>query len=105
MTKETAFTPLEKQQTVAEAISAAILDLLRQKQLSAGDKLPPERELAEMLGLTEETICRVIAELRRTGIIEAPRGKIIVLDRERLQNIADENPVSRSKPPKYSAAQ
>lgn len=62
------------------------------------------KELAEMLGLTEETISRVISELRRAGIIEAPRGKIIIQNRERLQDIADENPASPSKSSTYSAA-
>ena len=37
MTEETTFIPLEKQQTVPEAIAAEIFNLLRQKHLSAGD--------------------------------------------------------------------
>jgi len=93
--------------TAVEKIAACILFM--QHQDKSGVEQSPiqlsRRELAEMLGLGEETICRVMAELRRTGIIEAPRGNVIVLDRDRLQDIADETPVSRYKPLKCTAAQ
>ena len=87
--------------TAVEKIAACILSIQYQDKSGVEESLIQlsRRELAEMLGLTEETISRVISELRRTGIIEAPRGKIIVLDRERLQGIADENPVPRTIPP------
>jgi GntR family transcriptional repressor for pyruvate dehydrogenase complex len=74
MTKETAFTPLEKQQTVAEAISAEILDLLRQKQLSSGDKLPPERELAEMLGVSRPSLREALRALSIMKVVEVRQG-------------------------------
>jgi GntR family transcriptional repressor for pyruvate dehydrogenase complex len=74
MTKETAFTPLEKQQTVPEAIAAEILDLLRQKDLSAGDKLPPERELAEMLGVSRPSLREALRALSIMKVVEVRQG-------------------------------
>ncbi len=51
--------------------------------------LPLSRlEMAAMLGLTEETVSRVMAELRREAIIEASRGHVEILDHGRLQNLA-----------------
>ncbi len=47
-------------------------------------------EMADLLGLSEETVCRQMAKLKRHGVLYAPRGKIEILDRERLEAIANE---------------
>ncbi len=53
-------------------------------------ELPFSRlELAGLLGLSEETVCRVMAALRRVGAVYAPRGRIEIHDWDRLQEIAD----------------
>jgi CRP/FNR family transcriptional regulator len=46
------------------------------------------QEMAEILGLTVETVSRIMAELRRKGIINAPRGRIVVSARPRLEALA-----------------
>ena len=45
-------------------------------------------DMANILGLREETVCRQMAEMRRSEIISAPRGKIEVRDWKKLQAIA-----------------
>jgi len=47
-------------------------------------------EIADLLGLSEETVCRQMAKLKRRGVLYAPRGKIEVLDWNRLEAVADE---------------
>jgi len=47
-------------------------------------------EIADLLGLSEETVCRQMAKMKRLGVLYAPRGKIEVLDWERLEAVADE---------------
>ena len=47
-------------------------------------------EIASLLGLSEETVCRQMAKMRRRGILYAPRGKIEILDWDQLQAVADE---------------
>lgn len=47
-------------------------------------------EIANLLGLSEETVCRRMAEMRRRGILYAPRGTIEILDWEQLHDMADE---------------
>ena len=37
-------------------------------------------EIASILGLSEETVCRQMAKFKRRGILYAPRGKIEILD-------------------------
>lgn len=47
-------------------------------------------EIASLLGLSEETVCRQMAKMKRAGVLYAPRGKIEILDWDKLQAIADE---------------
>jgi CRP/FNR family transcriptional regulator len=51
-------------------------------------------DIAGLLGLSEETVCRQMAKMRRRGILYAPRGKIEVHDWHLLQAIAREAPLS-----------
>ena len=48
------------------------------------------REIADILGLSEETVCRQMAEMKRQDILYAPRGSIEVHDWDRLRAIAEE---------------
>ncbi len=45
-------------------------------------------EIAELLGLSEETVSRVFAEFRRNGLIEAPHGEVRLLDAGRVRRLA-----------------
>ncbi len=44
-------------------------------RLSPGDRLPPQRELAAVLGVDLTTVTRALAEARRRGLVE-PRGSL-----------------------------
>lgn len=53
-------------------------------------RLPITRlEIANLLGLSEETVCRLMADMKRREVLRAPRGRIEVLDVELLQALAD----------------
>jgi CRP/FNR family transcriptional regulator len=47
-------------------------------------------EMASLLGLSEETVCRQMAKMKRNGILYSPRGRIEILDWDRLRAVADE---------------
>lgn len=52
--------------------------------------LPLSRnDLAELLGLSEETVCRQMASMKRKGVIYAPRGKMQIKDWGQLRSIAE----------------
>lgn len=77
--------------TAAEKIAAFIL-LLAPKAPIKDDRfaLPFSRnDIAEFLGLSEETVCRQMASMKREGVIYAPRGKMRVQNWEQLRAIAD----------------
>lgn len=48
-------------------------------------------EIASLLGLSEETVCRVMADMKRKQMIYAPRGNIEIRDWDRITLIAEGN--------------
>ena len=74
----------------AEKIAALIL-LLAPGVQSEEDRytLPfTRKDIADLLGLSEETVCRQMANMKRNGVIYAPRGKMRIKDWDRLRAIA-----------------
>jgi len=47
------------------------------------------REIAGLLGLSEETVCRQMADMKRTGVIKSPRRYVAIIDWDRLRTMAD----------------
>ncbi len=75
----------------AEKIAAFILLLVPQAEPEEDRfTLPFSRnDIADLLGLSEETVCRQMADMKRNGVIYAPRGKMRVQDWDGLREIAD----------------
>ena len=48
-------------------------------------------DMADLLGLSEETVCRQMADMKRKGILYAPRGRMEIQDWKQLRAIADQN--------------
>jgi len=48
------------------------------------------QDLADMAGTTVETTIRTLSRMRREGIVDTMRGRILVLDPARLAHIAEE---------------
>lgn len=61
------------------AICSAIRRDLEQGRLVPGDRLPPQRDLADALGIDTGTVTRAYAEARRQGLIDADgrRGSFV----------------------------
>lgn len=89
------------QKSSAEKIALFLLSLLpEQDRFDSLANIPlplSRREIADMLGLTEETVSRLMAELQRKRIIEAPRGHVRILDRQTLLNYAGSNPLTTNR--------
>jgi CRP/FNR family transcriptional regulator, anaerobic regulatory protein len=80
------------QKTSMEKVATFILSLIpatKNGRIPEQLSLPLSRqEIAELLGLTVETVSRLMSDLKREGVIEAPRGLVRILDINRLQSLA-----------------
>ncbi len=79
--------------TASERIATFLLEMV--ERLPAGRPhvldLPMGRtDIADHLGLTIETVCRVLAHLRRDGTVTIERGSITIRDDDALQQMASE---------------
>lgn len=88
-------------------IADAIIDAVKGGDLTGGEKLPPQRNLAYDLGVTLGTVTRAYQEVERAGIArgEVGRGTFIVpLDARIAAN--DMRPTSRfsAQPPTFDPA-
>ena len=74
-----------------ERIASVLLDLPRSRDNPDEVLLPFTREeLSEMTGLTLETVSRHMAWLKRSGIIQEQKGRIRLMDRASLSELAAE---------------
>ncbi|MBI4332927.1 MAG: Crp/Fnr family transcriptional regulator [Chloroflexi bacterium] len=73
----------------SEKTECRLSRLLLALSLALGPSVPlTRREIAEMSGTTTETTARFISRLGRAGIVQSLRGRVIVVDEERLRRLA-----------------
>jgi len=83
----------EHRNAVAKIAAFLLLLLPTERHDDRRHVLPVSRsEIANILGLSEETVCRQMAKMKRRGILYAPRGGIEVYDWVELNAIANETP-------------
>ena len=72
----TIFTNLnsEKNGTTAEEVVVRLRDMIHNGELSSGDRLPPERDLARLLGVSRPTLRAGIRSLATVGILQSRQG-------------------------------
>ena len=78
--------------TASERIAGFLLEMAqRMPQDRAGTvALPMSRgDIADHLGLTIETVCRCLAQLRRDGTIGLTRTSLVLRQRTALEAVAD----------------
>src|SRR5262245_19431072 len=67
--------PLELHEQVAGEIRRAIAD----GEAKPGERLPPAKDLAAVLGVNTNTVLRALRELRDEGLLEFRRGRGITV--------------------------
>jgi CRP-like cAMP-binding protein len=91
-------------------LAGLLLQLAREHEgLAAGSRLHlsyTRRELAEMIGVSTETVIRLLAALKRKGAIAADKRDLVIVDAERLTRIAqhDETDASAELSRRFSGA-
>ena len=67
--------PIDLHEQVAGEIRRAIAD----GEAKPGDRLPPAKDLAHVLGVNTNTVLRALRELRDEGLLEFRRGRGITV--------------------------
>ena len=76
-----------------ERVEQRLAGVLLMLSAKLGPTLPFTRqEIAEMVGTTTETAIRVMSHLKDRGIIRSARGKVIILDEEKLRLLGEGPP-------------
>ncbi|MEW6330645.1 MAG: Crp/Fnr family transcriptional regulator [Pseudomonadota bacterium] len=91
--------------TSLEKVSGFLLSLIPQRGKPDAE-LPlrlSRREIAEMLGLTEETVSRIMADFARKKVIESGKGFIRILDRHWLGETAGAGDGSTAAGPRLAS--
>jgi GntR family transcriptional repressor for pyruvate dehydrogenase complex len=61
-------------EAISDQIRDRILSLIREQQLRPGDRLPPERELAVLMGVSRATVREALRSLAMMNVIELRHG-------------------------------
>ena len=57
-----------------DQIAARLIDLITERRLKAGDRLPPERELAASMGVSRSSLREALRALAMLGVAEMRHG-------------------------------
>lgn len=77
--------PIKRVSVVEQAIQK-IYDLIISQDLKEHDKLPPERQLSEMLGISRNSLREAIRVLDMLGIVRVDQGSGMVIDASRVSD-------------------
>jgi CRP-like cAMP-binding protein len=76
-----------------ERVEQRLASTLLMLSSKLGSTLPFTRqEIADMTGTTTETAIRVMSRLKESGVIRSTRGKVIILDKEKLRLLSEGPP-------------
>lgn len=65
--------PIEKR-ALGKQVVGRVLELIRTGSLRAGDRLPPERELIEIFGISRPSLREALRALSTLGVVESHHG-------------------------------
>jgi len=79
MSKPTLLKTARKRTVVEETIDQ-LYELIKQKHIGLGDKLPSEREMAESLGISRSSLREAISSLQQMGVVKVSHGSGIAIN-------------------------
>src|SRR5215469_6989433 len=64
----------EKRGTTSEEVVTRLREMIHRGELRSGDRLPPERDLARLLGVSRPTLRAAIRSLAAVGVLRSRQG-------------------------------
>ena len=77
-------------QPLYQQLQRALRGAIENGSIGPDDALPPERDLAEMLGVRRTSVTDVASHIQKLGPITYTRGIIRIVDRQALENLSCE---------------
>lgn len=77
--------PIKRTSVVEQAIGK-IYDLILSSNLKENDRLPPERQLSEMLGISRNSLREAIRVLDMLGVVRVDQGSGMVIDTRKVSD-------------------
>ncbi|MEU5849435.1 FadR/GntR family transcriptional regulator [Saccharopolyspora shandongensis] len=74
------WTPIRLPGSLSARIASRVEELISQEQLKPGDRLPPERQLAEMLGVSRPSLREAIRSLATSGRLVVRHGQGVFVE-------------------------
>lgn len=76
-----------------EKVASVLMDIVEERKipLNVGAEIPlslTRKELAELVGISRETLTRVMTEFQRAGLLRIERRRIVIIDPARLRREA-----------------
>jgi GntR family transcriptional repressor for pyruvate dehydrogenase complex len=89
---------IEESRKIPEKVTENLLQSISKKTLKIGEELPPEKELAELLGVSRGSLRESLAIMEFLGIIEnKKKRRIVVRDHVRAENLFSLIRISKKK--------
>src|SRR5690348_15934730 len=87
-TAATEFEPIRVEPAYRK-VATALLDRITTRAISAGERLPPETELARQFGVHRGTVREALRELETNGVLKRERGsKLMMVTRPSRDDVA-----------------
>ncbi len=83
----------EKNGTTAEEVVTRLREMIQRGELNLGDRLPPERDLAKLLGVSRPTLRAGIRSLTTVGILQSRQGAGTFVTKAEESPTLDSNPL------------
>jgi GntR family transcriptional repressor for pyruvate dehydrogenase complex len=83
----------ERTGTTTEEVIFQLREMIHRGELRPGDRLPPERDLAKLLGVSRPTLRDGIRSLAAVGVLQARRGAGTFVVKSEGSPVLDSNPL------------
>ncbi|MFI4910147.1 MAG: GntR family transcriptional regulator [Sedimentisphaeraceae bacterium JB056] len=87
----------QKTQTVTYQVVEFIKSNIISGEFTSGNRLPPVRQLAKMVGVSSYPVQSAIAQLSKQGIVDSVRGSGVYVSKDALVKLIGDYPVKKRK--------